>query len=258
MSKYVVLGGRGGTGLEVARRLVEKSAADVAEVVAVVRDPTKVPEGKMPSDPRVKLVAGDVTQADTLRAAFTGANAIFYAASGTNHEQCVAVDWKAVGTCAVVAKEVTSARIVLISSQLVHPRNKLNPIRGLLNTMTTGLFHRKGYMDFKYAGEHLLRSSGNDYCIIRPGELSDGPLGEAQLHIGQTNGMFNKGGRGNVSRADIAAIMVAAALAPGARNTTFEVTAVGGSPATVINDELFKDLDAEWDTNWVPGLATST
>ena len=73
----------------------------------------------------------------------------------------------------------------------------------------------------KYAGENLLRSSGQEYTIVRPGRLIDGELNQATPVIGQTNGHFMKGA--STTRADTAAVCVAAASAPGAANTTFEL-----------------------------------
>lgn len=259
MSRFVVLGARGGTGLEIVRRLVERPQGEVAEVIAVVRDPSKVPADTMPADPRLQLVQGDVTNADSLRQHFQGAKAVFFAASGTSYDQCEAVDWKGVGLTADLVKETASgARVILVSSQLVHPTNRFNPIRGLLNTLVTGMFRRTGLMDFKFAGEQLLRKSGVEYCIVRPGQLGDAPLGQEKLLVAQTNGMFGKGGN-PVGRADVAAVCVAAAFAPSCRSTTFELCSekVAAENATQLSGDaeaFFKDLSQDWDKSWTDPL----
>jgi uncharacterized protein YbjT (DUF2867 family) len=65
-------------------------------------------------------------------------------------------------------------------------------------------------MDFKHEGEILLRKSGQEYTIIRPGRLIDGIHKYGKVGIGQTNGHFMKGQ--STTRADTAAVCVAAAL----------------------------------------------
>jgi hypothetical protein len=95
-------------------------------------------------------------------------------------------------------------RVVLVSSCLTTPKNRLHPLRILLNNVRWGL------MDAKFkgeasssplfpaapgrssrvadpapsparAGEEALRASGLPYTVVRPGGLTDKPAGEAQL-----------------------------------------------------------------------------
>ena len=44
----------------------------------------------------------------------------------------------------------------------------------ILNSINTGLFRPVGMMDFKHDGENLLRASGAEYTVVRPGRLLDG------------------------------------------------------------------------------------
>merc|ERR1740139_878804 len=53
---YVVIGARGGTGTQIVHRLVEKAADQVAEIRAMVRDPSQMAPDALPKDDRVKLV----------------------------------------------------------------------------------------------------------------------------------------------------------------------------------------------------------
>lgn len=255
---YVVLGARGGTGCEIVHRLAELPSSDVAEIRAVVRDPSKVHPGELPEDPRVKLVAGDVSQPDSLRQPLDGAHGVFFAAAGRNHEQAQSVDQNGVANVAELGKQVGVQRVVLVSSQLVHPINKWSFIRGILNTVVTGLFHRRGLMDFKFEGEQLLRHSGQEYCIVRPGRLIDmhpgheKRLGRAVCSVGQCNSSFMRGAA--TARADVAAVCVAAMTAAGSRNTTFELASEPVDkehldvPLPI--KELFNKLDPEWDMTW--------
>jgi len=259
MSVYVVLGARGGTGCEIVRRLTEQPASEVAEIRAVVRDPTKVSEGLFGEDTRVKLLAGDCAQVDSLRKPLAGAAGVFFAAAGKGHDGSQAVDQTGVAEVAKLAKEVGVGRLVLVSSQLVHPNNRFHFVRALLNTFVTGLFHRRGMMDFKFEGEQLLRASGQEYCIVRPGRLVDAHKGQekalrrALLRVGQCNASFLNGGA--IARADLAAVCVVAMTVAGARNTTFEVgseTPLDPKDPDAPRPEanLFDGLDSQWDNSW--------
>ena len=166
---YVVIGARGGTGTQLVHRLAEKTAEQVGEIRALIRDPSQIKAGQLPNDDRIKLIAGDVTKPDSLVEAFQGANVVFYSAAGSNYDSCLAVDENALATTAQKCKEAGVDRMVMVSSGLVHPDNRLNPIRGIINTVVTGLFHSRGIMDMKWEGERLLRKSGQEYTIVRPG-----------------------------------------------------------------------------------------
>jgi len=50
-------------------------------------------------------------------------------------------------------------------------------------------------MDIKFAGENLLRASGQAYTIVRPGQLVDGDLGWGTPAVGQCNGSFMRGAK---------------------------------------------------------------
>merc|ERR1712146_628382 len=83
----------------------------------------------------------------------------------------------------------------------------------------------KGVLFQKQGGENrmrdLLKNSGCDYVIIRPGGLKDSPA------LGPTKTELNQGDTivGSIPRGDVAAAAVAAALAPKeiASRTTFEM-----------------------------------
>jgi uncharacterized protein YbjT (DUF2867 family) len=50
-------------------------------------------------------------------------------------------------------------------------------------------------MDIKFAGENLLRKSGQPYTIVRPGQLVDGDLGWGTPAVGQCNVSFMQGAK---------------------------------------------------------------
>jgi uncharacterized protein YbjT (DUF2867 family) len=226
----VVLGARGGTGKMIIRRLCERGENEISEIRAVVRNnkSTTLDEEKasFPNDDRVRVIFGDVTDLESLRPALTSCNFIFNTTSG-NHsysaKTCEQVDRDSVGNSANLATQEFSdsvERYVLVTSQLVHPSNKWNPVRIFLNNIVTGPFARSGLMDYKWEGEELLRKSGIPYTIVRPGQLIDAHYSRKIL-VGQTNAHLGK----PISRYDVAGVCVAAAMSEKAKNTTFELGA---------------------------------
>lgn len=96
-------------------------------------------------------------------------------------------------------------RFILISSVAVtHPEHPMN--------------HFGKILEWKFKGEEVLRQSGLEYVIIRPGGLMDTPGGERKL-------VFSQGDRllGMISRTDLAEICLMAVQYPQPLHMTFEV-----------------------------------
>ena len=74
-------------------------------------------------------------------------------------------------------------------------------------------------------GEEALRRSGVDYCVVRPGGLTDGPAGQATLTAQQGDRAS-----GRVSRADVAAVCVAALTDAAASRRTLELVDAKPTP----------------------------
>ena len=194
-------------------------------------DDEKVP---FPNDDCFRVLFGDVTDLGSLRLAFTNCNFIFNATSG-NHsysaKTCQQVDRDSVGnTASLAAQEFSDSveRYVLVTSQLVYPTNKWNPIRIFLNNIVTGPFTRGGLMDYKGEGEELLRKSGIPYTIVRPGQLIDTHDRPVKILVGQNNAHLGK----PITRYDVAGMCVAAAMSEKAKNTTFELGTEPLEPAS--------------------------
>jgi uncharacterized protein YbjT (DUF2867 family) len=83
----------------------------------------------------------------------------------------------------------------------------------------------EGLIAARGRGEEALRSSGLPYTIVRPSWLTDEPGGAAAIRLEQGDA-----GDGKVSRADVAAVCVAALHAPAARGKTFELYNEPGEP----------------------------
>ena len=251
-AKYVcvVLGARGGAGSKMVKSLLENQS--VAEVRAIVRDPAKVAKGTLPDDDlRLKVITGDVATSASLKDVFEGATHVLNFTAGRSYEACQAVDCNGVGETAKLAKACGVQRYLLCSSQLVDPGpNSGKFIRLMLNNVITGKFCKKqlGAMDLKHEGEKLLRRSGIEYTIVRPGRLTFGPSRAGNARVGQTNSHFMSGAP--TTRSDLADVCVVAALDPACANVTFEMACEKpkkGEAALPPTSSLFDGLDPKWD-----------
>ncbi|PNH11025.1 hypothetical protein TSOC_002169 [Tetrabaena socialis] len=230
----VVLGAAGATGLEVVKRLLAVSPLPTR---AVVRSPEKLTGVLEPSD-KLQIVRGDVTDVASLREALRGARGVVFAAAGRGYWSPAQVDFQGVRNVAAVAKELGVQRVVLVSSMLVTRKHLLHPMRLLLNNVRWGL------MDNKLKGEEALRSSGVDYTVVRPGGLAKGPGGEATIITGQGDVMPT----GQINRADLAAVVVAALDSPASSRVTLEVVCRPGAPEGGYEQQLegmWKELEAD-------------
>eukprot|EP00898_Chlorokybus_atmophyticus_P003703 jgi/Chlat1/4333/Chrsp29S04488 len=205
---YAVVGAGGKTG----SLCVQEALRHGYRARAVVRDPSKY-AGKF--EPDAEVVAGDVKSPATLSQALDGAKGVIFAASAASYFDAYNVDYKGLEAVANAAKERGLDRVVVVSSMLVTPKNRWNPIRLILNNVKWGL------MDNKFRGEEALRKSGVPYTIVRPGGLSDDPpkgLGAVKVLQGDTGS-----GGGRISRADVAKVCVEALAEPTAKNITLEI-----------------------------------
>ena len=83
------------------------------------------------------------------------------------------------------------------------------------------------YLKAKAGADEALRASGLDHTIVRPGRLTDGP-GTGRVRVGKALD------RGDITRADTAAVLAACLDAPGTIGRTFDV--LGGD--TPVEDAL--------------------
>jgi uncharacterized protein YbjT (DUF2867 family) len=194
MAPIAVIGATGGVGQEAVKQLL----AQQREVRAIGRSKERL-EKEFGTSPGLQLVQASVEDVDSLKAALDGVSGVINASSGKTYFSASAVDFKGGGNVAEAAKAV-GAHVVLISSCLVTKQHRFHPMRLLLNNI------RYGLMDNKLKGEDLLRQSGAKYTIIRPGGLTNTVGGKEELKIGQGD----KGSPGRVSRADVAAVALAA------------------------------------------------
>jgi uncharacterized protein YbjT (DUF2867 family) len=218
-SPVVVLGSNGQTGKLIVQ-LLAKDNVPVRPTFART-PPTDLPSGSSVLDAKV----ADVTNIDTLTAAVAGASAVIFASSasrkGGNAEK---VDFLGVKNIAEVCLKEKIPKLVVISSGAVtRPKS--------LGFKITNLFG--GIMGYKLQGEDALRaayanSPDLSYAIIRPGGLLSGAAkGPAVMELNQKDTIS-----GEVNRADVAEVAVAAAMSKvlsGGKKVTFEVYEAGKS-----------------------------
>lgn len=182
----LVTGATGNVGGQVAAQLAEAGAP----VRALVRDPAKA---RLPGG--VEAVAGDLGDTASLRAALGGVGSVF-------------LMWPLEGTGAARAAVATLAeharRVVYLSAWGVP--------EGLTGTDTTE--PEPGIIGNHTTLERLVRGSGAEWTLLRPGGFAANTLGWApQVRAGEVVRMASpRAGRSLIHEADIAAVAVRALL----------------------------------------------
>ena len=155
---------------------------------------------------------GDIRDIGTILSSMTGIQTVISAIGtqtpvGKNCPKRVDYEGTANLVHAAVAHEVQ--RFILLSSIAVthtnHPMNKFG-----------------GILQWKLQGENVLRSSGLDYAIIRPGCLTDTQGNHRQLLFDQGDNIL-----GTISRTNVAEICLYALQYPQEMRVTFEVIESG-------------------------------
>jgi putative NADH-flavin reductase len=193
----------------IGREILTQAITARHEIMAVVRDPSKLPRP-------VRTVTADLANVDpsALQPAIRGADAVL-SGLGARSTSDAGVAWR--GTQAIVQamKAVNVRRIVVVSAAPIgtvpSPGRPTPPkhdpgdgffMRNLLSPLTKFALH-KHYADLAMM-EEILRESGLDWTIIRPPRLTDKPLtGVYRTAYGENlrRGLF-------ISRANVAQLML--------------------------------------------------
>lgn len=192
MERIVIIGGHGKVALHLARLLADRGD----EATSVIRNPDQA--GDIEQAGGTPLVL-DVENADTdeMAAAFEGADAIVWSAGAGrgSAERTYAVDRDAAQRAIDAAAQAGVRRFVMVSWIGSTPDHGIDPEDSFY-----------AYADAKLAADDHLRASDLDWTILGPGTLTlDPPSGRITTA---------PQGKGEVSRADVAAVAAAVLVQP--------------------------------------------
>lgn len=206
----------GATG-SIGREVVTYATSASHQVRALVRDEDRARQ-LLPED--VELFVGDATDPSTLEAATEGIEAIVLThAAHSPREALERVDYGVVKTLLDVIK-ARNIRIALMTSfGVTAPEQPHNQELGIL--------------DLKRRSERLVRKSGHDYTIVRPGWFDYNANDERAIVFLQGDPL--RSGRpeaGRIARDEIARVLVDSLSVPDANRKTLELIAEKGKEQT--------------------------
>jgi uncharacterized protein YbjT (DUF2867 family) len=207
----LVAGATGGTGQEAVRQALAQGFA--VRVLVRNEDAARPLLGE-----KVQYAVGNVRDPAAVAKAVKGVTYVI-SALGSNSQRDPEnkpefIDYGGTKNLVEAAKAAGVKQFVLVSSMGAthedHPLNKMFD----------------NILVWKLKGEDALRASGVPYTVVRPGGLRNSPAGQTALTALQGDPKVN----GQVSRADVAAICVAALGNKAAQGKTFEVIGADGAP----------------------------
>ncbi len=207
----LVIGGTRGTGLLIARLLVRQGLS----VRALARDRERA---AAVLGPAVEVLAGDITQADTLPRAMEAATHIVFTAGCRSGRPATAAKVRAteyhgvLNTLAAARGAGFAGRFLYMTSSGVARRSLASVCLNLYKGNT---------LVWRRRAEQAIRESGLSYTIVRAGMLQNRPVGQRVIEV--TQDALPLSIRHRIARADVAEVFVAALDHPRAARATFEV-----------------------------------
>jgi uncharacterized protein YbjT (DUF2867 family) len=195
----VIAGGHGQISLRLARLL----SARGERVRALIRNPEHVADVEAAG---AEAVIFDLEGSGDLAGAIAGADAVVFAAGagpGSGSERKRTVDLGAAVKLIEAAKAAGIRRYLMVSSIGA-------------DDPAAGSEAMRPYLEAKAEADAALRSSGLDFTIVRPGRLTNDP-GTAKVTAGEDVA------RADISRDDVAAVLVAVLDEPRTVGRTFVV-----------------------------------
>jgi uncharacterized protein YbjT (DUF2867 family) len=198
--KVAIAGAHGKVGLLLGQRLAERGDA----VRGLIRKPEQASDLR---EAGMESVLCDLERDDDVAPAVRGAEAVVFAAGagpGSGAERKRTMDYAGAVKLIEAAKAEGIRRYVMVSAM------------GAEDPPTESEEVFAVYLRAKAEADAALEASGLDHTIVRPGGLTDGPL----------TGLVTVGSgleRGEVSRADVAAVLAAVLPAANAIGKTFEL-----------------------------------
>lgn len=181
-----VFGATGGTGREVTQQALAQGHA----VRALVRTPSKLEL----SHDNLQVIAGNVLDQAAVDATLTGADAVV---CSLGHSDNNPPDVVSSGTANIVAgmQALNIKRLVVVTSLGVG--DSIDQVPFVFKTLMKTVLRQA--MADKEVQEQLVRQSGLDWIIVRPGGLTDEPF-SGNYRAGTDKSIA----AGRVSRADVA------------------------------------------------------
>ena len=214
----VVIGGTRGTGLLIAQRLQHQGLP----VRILARNPLRAQAQLGSTFP---IIAGDITQRDTLPPALEGATHIVFTAGWRSGHPAMERHIReteyggVVNTLAAAQRVGFGGRFLYMTASSVTSRSWATVLLNLYKGNT---------LVWRERAEHEIRGSGLAYTIIRAGILLNRRGGQHALVV--TQGRLPLSIRYRIARADVADVFVAALSHPRAVRATFEVVWGDGPP----------------------------
>ncbi|MGC6387006.1 NAD(P)H-binding protein [Ewingella sp. S1.OA.A_B6] len=203
MTKVAIVGAHGQIGQLIIKHLVAQGVG----AIGIVRKEEQVAAmRKLGAEPL--LLDIENATADQLASGLQGVDAVVFAAGaggGSNAERKRSVDYAGSRLLAQAAQQAGIRRYVQISAIGVD-----SPIKPDTDPVW------KAYIEAKRDADIELRKSGLDWTIIRPGPLTDAPA------TGLVT-LSPDAGRGDVTREDVALVVVAVLQAPNSIGQQWEL-----------------------------------
>ena len=220
MSRIVVIGGHGRTGIEIVKQLV--AAGD--SVVATIRNPKHMAD-LVKAGAETFVLDLEKSTGPEFSVAMAGADAVVFAA-GFGTGESSALDRSGTVKTLRAAERAGVRRYVTISS--------IGASTGMRLSGDWDTAEMRDYYKQKRAANAHVRSSGLDWTIVEPGELTDakgtGKVSLSEAAIEESS----------ISRTDVAAVVVAVLAAPKTIGRTFQLVAGKTPIAKAIADTVSK------------------
>jgi len=206
MSTIAIAGGHGKIALLLGRMLAERGDT----VRGLIRNPDQ--EGDLRAA-GVEPVICDLEGDGDVAAAVRGADAVVFAAGagpGSGEARKTTMDLGGAVKLIEAAKAEGISRYLIVSSM------------GAEKAPENGTEGFGAYLQAKWEADEAVRASGLDFTIVRPGGLTDDP-GTGLVEIAE------KTERGQIPRADVAAVFLACLDTPSTIGQSFDLIA-GDTP----------------------------
>lgn len=189
--RIAVFGATGGTG----RQVVQQALAAGHQVAALARDPGRLAG----ADPNLNVVAGSVLDAAAVQQTLAGADAAVVSLGNTANNPDYIVSQGTQAILDAIGQLGGPRRLVVVSS--IGVGDSKDQVSFAFKMLMSTVLRKP--MEDKERQEALVKASGLDWIIVRPGGLTDGPAtGQYRAGVDPTITA------GQVARADVAAFVL--------------------------------------------------